>query len=110
MSKVAVDNEWTCVGCEKTFIPRKDKGILEHFLYSCLACVQLDKRNQALDLLERTSAEVSKLATKLAKLRLESIEDYTEGCTPKNVWLEMNTMTNRLLTISKRLKRIGKKV
>ena len=35
---IAIDNIWTCVGCEEEFIPRKDKGVLEHFQYVCFEC------------------------------------------------------------------------
>lgn len=35
---LAIDNVWTCEGCYESFIPRKDNGILEDFMYSCKEC------------------------------------------------------------------------
>ncbi len=35
---IAIDNIWTCVGCEEEFTPRQDKGVLEHFQYACFKC------------------------------------------------------------------------
>jgi hypothetical protein len=38
---IAINNIWLCCDCGNEYIPAKDNGTLEDFIYVCQSCLQV---------------------------------------------------------------------